>query len=328
MFSYSRFTFCLLLMVACVTGSVFAAGVPSLPSVTWSQVSTATAPSPRMAGAMAYDPFNGVVVLFGGLDKSAYLNDTWIFDGSNWTQVSTPVAPPIRVAANMAYDRNAHQLVMFGGYDGHTHLGDTWIWDSATMTWSEPTTTHHPKGVTGPSLFTDPLNGRVDMFGGFDGFLYQLITWRWTGSDWRMLHPAASPSARSAAIASTNSGSGSAVLFDGLGDVNPYNTWTFDGANWTQQFPGVQPQSLYDAGSAYDANIGGVVLFGGGHAGIDQNETWVWTGTNWLQLVPAASPAARESFGMAYDSSLGRTVIFGGFTGAGYLNDTWILTRP
>ena len=176
-------------------------------------------------------------------------------------------------------------------------------------------------------LFTDPGNGRVDVFGGFDGNLFQLTTFQWTGSDWRQLHPSSFPSARSAAAAATNIVTKQTVLFDGIGDVNPYNTWTWDGKNWSLASPSVEPQSLYSAGSTYDPHLGAILVFGGGHAGVDQNQTWAWTGTQWLQLLPVQSPSTRESMGMTYDPSTGSTVVFGGYDNGSYLNDTWQLAR-
>jgi hypothetical protein len=36
-------------------------------------------------------------------------------------------------------------------------------------------------------LFADPLSGRVDEFGGYDGRFYQMTTWRWRSGDWHKL---------------------------------------------------------------------------------------------------------------------------------------------
>ncbi len=104
-------------------------------------------------------------------------------------------------------------------------------------------------------LFTDPKNGHVDLFGGYDGMFYQLDTWQWTGSDWTNLNPATSPSARSAAIVGTDFANHTTVLFGGLADVNPVNTWTWDGTTWTLRSPQQQPPWHFYAGTAYDAAL-------------------------------------------------------------------------
>jgi hypothetical protein len=61
-----------------------------------------------------------------------------------------------------------------------------------------------PKPMTGPMVFTDPRNGRVDTFGGFDGRFYSLTTYRWRDGSWHKLFPAQSPSARGSAVFATD----------------------------------------------------------------------------------------------------------------------------
>ena len=100
--------------------------------------------------------------------------------------MDTATAPGPRTNAQMAYDRRTRKVVLFGGYDGSNDLGDTWLWDGTTFTWTQAAPAHSPKAVTGPMVFTD-LNGRVDEFGGFDGNLYELTMWQWSGSDWRQV---------------------------------------------------------------------------------------------------------------------------------------------
>jgi hypothetical protein len=75
-----------------VTGLFGALGVVAAPvgaapvANTWSQQYPATSPPPRSYSTMAYDPASKQVVLFGGLDGSAYLGDTWTWNGSTWSQ--------------------------------------------------------------------------------------------------------------------------------------------------------------------------------------------------------------------------------------------------
>jgi len=167
----------------------------------WVQLHPAAWPSPRGGAAMAYDWVSRKVVLFGGYSGTAYLGDTWTFDGANWTMLSPAVSPPARTAASMAFDSVNHKLVMFGGYTKQAgYFGDTWIFDGSTGTWEATTPSLSPPAVTQPMAFHDPLSGYVDVYGGFDGKFFQLNTWQWTGADWVQLHPANSPTARAAAI--------------------------------------------------------------------------------------------------------------------------------
>jgi hypothetical protein len=45
---------------------------------TWTKQAPATSPGGRAVSAMAYDPANGTVLLFGGYDGH-FLSDTWIW---------------------------------------------------------------------------------------------------------------------------------------------------------------------------------------------------------------------------------------------------------
>src|SRR5947207_629484 len=295
-------------------------------SLGWVQISPTNVPPPRSYLAMTYDPASGKVITFGGFDGTAYLNDTWTFDGKSWTQIAPQLSPPARAAGQMTYDSVTQKVVLFGGYDGTNYLGDTWLWDGSTLQWTQPTPKHQPPAVTGPMLFPDP-NGRADLFGGFDGQFYQLTMWQWNDSDWTQLFPPTVPFARASAAVATNTSTGQVVMFGGLADVNPNNTWTYDGTTWTLQSPAVQPVLVYAASAAFDPGLQGVVLFGGGSGGVDQNTTWLWdqVGATWIHLSTAQSPPAREGAGMTYDTALQRVILFGGQDNNGYFNDTWEL---
>jgi len=296
-------------------------------SVTWKQLFPRRVPSARAFSAMAYDPVSKKMVLFGGWDGTAHLNDTWTFDGTTWTRRKTAASPSGRAGAAMAFDRKTRKLVLFGGFDGAKYLGDTWLWDGAASHWTKAHPKTSPPGLTGPMLFTDPKDGHVDEFGGYNGKFYQSATWRWAGTTWTQLNPASVPGARSIAVASLDGARKNVVLFGGLGDVRTDNTWTWDGANWTQMSPTVQPPTRYGAGSAFDPKLQMVVIFGGGTGGVDQNQTWAWTGADWTQLSPTKFPAARESMGMDYDAASGQLLVFGGLGGNTLLHDTWKLIR-
>ena len=294
-----------------------------VPSSTWVRLNPSRRPPARAACAMVYDPVSQKTVMFGGFNRSQYFNDTWTFDGTNWKRIRTKVKPTARAAASAAYDTTLKQVVLFGGYNGQ-YLNDTWTWNGATSTWTQATPTHQPVPETLPMLFPDPITGRVDEFGGYDGMFYQLTTWRWRDGDWHKLYPQQFPSARAAAVFGTDPVRKQTVMFGGLAEVNPINTLIYDGHTWTQQFPSTQPTERLFTGTVYDPRFGGVVTFGG-FAGIDINETWLWNGTDWIQLAPQQSPSPRESMGMAFDELHQQTVVFGGKDGVNLLNGTWVL---
>ncbi len=319
--SSPRFTRSILLVVALIAAAALNAF--SQPDSKWVKLKPAQSPSPRAAAAMAYDPISQKIVLVGGFGSTDYFDETWTFDGTNWTQVMTTDAPSARAGASMAYDKWLQKLVLFGGFNGQ-YLGDTWTWDGATSTWTQmnPTKGTHPETL--PMVFPDPLSGRVDNFGGWDGQFYSLTTWRWRSGNWHNVQPDAFPSARGAAVYGTDPEHKQTVMFGGLADVNPVNTWTFDGSTWTQQFPNNQIPYRFFAGEAYDPRFHGVIVFGG-FSGQDVKDTWLWTGDDWMQLFPKQSPSVRETMGMAFDELHQQTVIFGGLRNGSLLNDTWVL---
>jgi sugar lactone lactonase YvrE/uncharacterized protein (DUF2345 family) len=97
----------------------------------WTQKSPANVPPVRDTAAMAYDPAQGQVVLFGGLNDPAdtYLGDTWVWNGTNWTELSPASSPSARYAGNgIDYDAAQGQLILFGGADSSTVFNDTWYW--------------------------------------------------------------------------------------------------------------------------------------------------------------------------------------------------------
>jgi len=290
------------------------------PTEFWTRLGVNPHPSARVNAPMVYDSAGKNLVLFGGYDGSTYLNDTWIFNGKTWTQLNPPVSPPPRSASAMAFDFKTKQVVMFGGFNGSQYMGDTWLWDGAAQTWTQANPATNPTAVTLPMLFSDPLNGHVEMVGGYDGFLYQDTTWKWTGSDWKKLFPKNGIWARGAAVVANDFAHRKVVIFGGLADVNPVNTWTWNGVTWTEESPSSQPPWSFYTPAAYDPRIGQVVMFSGS-SGL--NDTWAWTGSDWLTLSPTHSPIARDSQSLAYDYSTHQMIMFGGEDSNGFLDSTW-----
>jgi hypothetical protein len=303
----------------------FSSAFAQPPSSTWTQLNPSNHPSARDSMVMVYDPVSQKTILFGGWDGSKHLNDTWTFDGKNWREIHVMCPPPARAGAGAVYDSQLKRVVLFGGFNGH-YLDDTWLWNGATSTWTKTTPADRPPAETGPMLFPDPLNGRADEFGGYDGKFFKLGTWSWWNDDWHLLPFEGSASGRAGAVIGTDPVTKQTVVFGGIGDINPNNTWTFDGDAWTLQHPATQPSSseLAFAGSAYDPRFNGVVIFGGFNGALE-NETWVWSENDWIQLSPEQAPPPRQQMGMAFDELHQRTVVFGGANNKELLNDTWVL---
>lgn len=311
-----------------VLGAAMPPAAHAAPSGThvWTKLNPGVSAPARGGMTMAYDPVSRSVVTFGGWDQNIqYLNQTWVWNGTEWAQPTAQTPPTARAAAGMAFDQVTRQLVLFGGWNGTTgtRFGDTWTWDGSTQQWTKQTPAHNPVAVSGPMLFPDPINGHVDMVGGFDGRIYQNTTYQWTGSDWTALNPATSITGRGSAIAELDRADGEVVVFSGIGSLRVDDTWTFDGTTWTQESPAHQPPQRFDSASAYSPRLHGVVVFGGGSPDGNLNDTWEWNGTDWRQLHPGTPPARRDSPGMAYDQATRMIVMFGGDVNGNPAGDTW-----
>ncbi len=96
----------------------------------WTLQNPSISPIGRYGAVMAYDAAQGVTLLFGGYNGTAYMNDTWIWNGatSTWTQIDTlPTFPSVRDSEeSMVYDSARSQIVLFGGYNGSDDFADTW----------------------------------------------------------------------------------------------------------------------------------------------------------------------------------------------------------
>lgn len=99
----------------------------------WTLASPASAPSARTLFDMAAWCESDTVVLFGGQNDESfpvvdYLDDTWLWDGTNWTDLGL-TGPSARFGHAMAFDEARNQIVLFGGGDGGGNKFDTWVLD-------------------------------------------------------------------------------------------------------------------------------------------------------------------------------------------------------
>jgi hypothetical protein len=105
---------------------------------------------------MIYDSARAVTVLFGGADNSAFLADTWEWNGTTWTQRAVN-GPSPRCCHAMAYDAARAVTVLFGGVTGMfaTPNGETW---ELQATCAAPSITIQPVSQTvcpgSPASFT------------------------------------------------------------------------------------------------------------------------------------------------------------------------------
>jgi RHS repeat-associated protein len=165
---------------------------------------------------------------------------------------------------------------------------------------------------------------QVLLFGGQASSSAQSDTWRWNGTSWSKLSPAASPTARTAAAAVYDPLHNQVLLFGGTaGSSVLSDTWTWNGTTWTKLSPATSPAARSAAAMAWDPVHQVVVLFGGATKNSTLQDTWTWNGTTWTQQSPATKPSNRSGAAVAWDSASASLILFGGASGQTKLGDTW-----
>lgn len=140
----------------------------------WTQIlPTGTAPTPRYAHSLIYQPSRDRIILFAGYD-GVYRNDVWELSLSGppaWTRLTPAGIPPAARWAHVAiYDPIRDRMVIYGGYDGLGARTDAW----ALSLGSSPAWTALAPGGPIPGVRTnldgvyDPPGDRMLIFGGFN----------------------------------------------------------------------------------------------------------------------------------------------------------------
>jgi hypothetical protein len=116
------------------------------PANRWRRPKLEIEPPPRCNAPMVYDPATGQVILFGGYDQSAALNDTWCFDcqTNRWREATPKVAPPPMYAPATAVVPGGGKVLVCGN-DARAvridHQSSTsadkqaWVYDTVANRW-------------------------------------------------------------------------------------------------------------------------------------------------------------------------------------------------
>ncbi|MGA8542781.1 MAG: kelch repeat-containing protein [Thermoplasmata archaeon] len=133
----------------------------------WTPDDASPSPSPRADASIAYDAATGTdyLLLFGGIDGSTVLGDTWEYTGEGkWVVVQTATSPSPRYGSGLVYDRADAYALLFGGVNGESVLGDTWEYQHGT--WQEVSPPNSPTGRFGAGFAYDSSNSFALLFGG------------------------------------------------------------------------------------------------------------------------------------------------------------------
>ena len=306
----------------------------------WSNITpfSPAIPSGRWFPALAYDPRNETVVLFGGQNgPEGDLDDTWLWIAGQWELIpkvtphghSGPINPVGGPGFTMVYDGTpaaAGDIFMWGAQPGgfvntmYRWTGLNWYFDVFHLGAPLPASRRYYSMVG--------IAGKLYLFGGQSGEAfapnntYFGDTWKYDplipgDVRWEPLLPTSSPNNRSFAAFAYDPDYPAlgAVLFGGWDGVTVYNdTWVWDGTNWTLQSPMDSPPGVRNAQFSPDG-LGNMILFGGiTQTYNDSAETWLWDGTNWTQQFPAGNPPTTALGFMVYNgnSSVTNPFMFGG----------------
>jgi|GEM_PF-2633406 len=181
---------------------------------TWQQIFPGgTGPSsPGLYGyAAAYDSVSNRMILHGGLDGTAFQDDTHALSlaagSESWNTLNTGggLNDPPNLGGHVAifYSSGGNDyFLVWGGYDPGPMLyqNNTYRFDLATNSWTQLTIpTTPPTGREGCGAAYDPVNSppRMLLFGGNDGTYYSDL-WELTlpstgSSSWNQLSPSGTP---------------------------------------------------------------------------------------------------------------------------------------
>jgi hypothetical protein len=271
------------------------------------------------------------VVVFGGENAGASLEDTWTWDrASNLWSVGYANGPGARTAAAGAYDANRKRWVVFGGLlrtsTGDTYLGDTWEYDPALKTWASisPATSPPPRAYAAVAF--DSSRNKTVVFGGRGpaGPAETDSVWEWDGSQWTQRPSINGPHARASSAMVFDSTRARFVLFGGetvLGSTSGLplgDTWELDpqSATWNSITTGTAPAPRLGHAMYFDSARSRIVLFGGtSSAQLGFADTWEYDPGNaaWTaRTVALPAPAARAGHAFVYDAATGHGLMTGG----------------
>jgi hypothetical protein len=282
-------------------------------------------------------PVPSTLVLFGGLNDTGDLQDTWIWNGQSWSQrddIGDAGQPNASASPGPRHDAamssSCGYAVVLGGISGPSaeFLTDAWQWNGAV--WqvmpSAPPARSYASAAT--------LDGVMYLFGGNDSTGNPSATlFASRGGEWgpaSQSTPAALYPRYGGTLANGPDG---LVLFGGfdiLGDTFS-DTWLLTDTGWQllgDDVGATVPGDDFGPGFGFAAAATwgtAVVLFGGQDGnGSASPDTWIWDGSTWT-VAPRQSngPAARSQAAMA--SLNGQVVLFGGLDSQAHiLGDTWI----
>jgi len=232
----------LLLLFGGGTTAAPAAELWSWDGSSWRRAPAAPAPPPRTDAALAFDPSEGRLVLFGGrAADGALLDDCWTWDGTAWSERAAAARPPPRADASLAWDPERGLLTLFGGDGASGLLDDTWTFNGGG--WQQRSAASRPPPRAGAAMAAAP-GGPLVLFGGRAASGAVADLWARTADGWRALPAAgAAPPARAHATLLPEPETSTLLLLGGDGAPG---SWRWRDGAWAleAEVPAVGSPSL------------------------------------------------------------------------------------
>lgn len=207
----------------------------------WERLEPESAPAARSAAAMAYDPLNGRIVLFGGYSQSngkgERLGDTWLFRNGNWTRLDAS-GPIARVGAAAVFDPVRRAVLLFGGSTEDRAYGagsgETWL--LRRNEWTKLQTVQ-PPNIFNPAMAYSTDGKEVIRFGGWNGGGRTSETWILREYGWTRIGTSGAPAPRNHSAMVYDPVRKRAVLFGGHDGENVFgDLWLYAADGWRELF--------------------------------------------------------------------------------------------
>jgi hypothetical protein len=321
-------------------------------------------PPARSEHVSVLDSRHRRLVVFGGrttekYEGAALSNDLWILTlgrEPRWERAAAlGESPSPRLGSAAVFDPPRQRMLLIGGRDSTGLLNDLWELSlRGRPRWRQLAASGPPPSARYRHTATlDPMNDRVLVFGGWDGW-HTNDLWQLSLSDppaWMQLHPdGRTPGPRSMHSAVFVPDLGAMVVFGGAGPVfcpgiftcaqqttdvwllslSGPPTWTDLTPNITGPAPcGIEAHSVaYDAAAKRMIVIGGYGEYNPGFecfGGIAREWSLSIQDLKWAELVPGPErPRARYFASAVLDSEERRVLVYGGGGGTPYA-DVWAL---
>jgi len=240
-------------------------------------------PSLRSDAAMAFNPCNGLLFMFGGRRYGDFYNDTWTLNlkTETWEELFPSNRPSPRSGSTMVFDPCSGLMVVFGGYNNVRFMDDTWTFNTSANTWTQLSVSDHPPGQSLSPMTFDPCIGKVVLYDNSTPYPGLRETWtlntslnQWTKLQRTEFMPASGFQVNGPMV--FNPCTGQDILYRRGNLVPPYYSglWKLSDAlaNAWKHLDFLLPEFYLHALMDFDSSNGEMVIYMSN--GIDLSEVW------------------------------------------------------